>query len=111
VEEATKHGDILQARVPDDYKSLPLKVLSVYQWIHDEWGNRSDFYTFTDYDCVLNLTRIYDFLTSNKEQSINDKKIYCGYQLDAVCVPAGYDFSVLFFHLIKPSTIHRNIDT
>ena len=95
-EEGRKYGDILQARVPDDYKGLPLKVLSAYQWIRDEWGDRSDFYSFTDDDCVLNLPRIYDYLTSNREQFINDKKIYCGYQFDAVSVPAGYDFSILF---------------
>jgi len=86
-DESVKYGDILQAHVPDDYRELPLKVLSAYQWIYEEWGNRSDFYTFTDDDCVLNLPRVYDYLTSNRETFINEKKIYCGFQFDAVNVP------------------------
>jgi len=94
-DESSKYGDILQARVSDNYKNLPEKVLSAYQWIYEEWGNRSDFYTFTDDDCILNLPRIYDYLTSNRETFINDKKIYCGFQFDTVNIPRRFDFHVL----------------
>ena len=77
--ESSAHGDIIQADVSDLYEHLPVKVLSGYQWLCYEWGNRSDFFAFTDDDCAVNIPITYDFLVSNREEYIANHVIYCGY--------------------------------
>jgi len=86
--ENSRYNDLLQARVSDDYRTLPAKVLSAYQWFYWEWRNRSDFYSFTDDDYFLNLPRIFDCLTSNREDFIKNKTILCGFTFNAFGTPA-----------------------
>ena len=89
-DENHKYGDLLQPRVSDDYRTWPVKVLSAYQWLYWEWGNRSDFVSFTDDDFILNLPKIFDYLTSNKKKFIEDKIILCGFQYDAIAFPGRW---------------------
>lgn len=60
--ESRDHGDILQIDVSEGYRNLPSKVLSAMQWLISKSSDiASDFYTFTDDDCVMNIAWIADF--------------------------------------------------
>ncbi|XP_039262212.2 uncharacterized protein LOC120338300 [Styela clava] len=56
------NGDMLQTGTPEGYINLPSKVLSAMQWLISKSSQiSSDFYTFTDDDCVMNIANIVDF--------------------------------------------------
>ncbi|XP_076825511.1 uncharacterized protein LOC143470769 [Clavelina lepadiformis] len=79
LEENDKHHDILQANISDGYKFLPDKVLSAYQWLYYEAGNISNFYGFTDDDCLIKMLDIYKYFKVNRNSLLAKNTVYCGY--------------------------------
>ncbi|XP_004226631.4 acetylgalactosaminyl-O-glycosyl-glycoprotein beta-1,3-N-acetylglucosaminyltransferase-like [Ciona intestinalis] len=70
-------GDILQCDLLDEYKALPLKVLSSFRWLL-EGHMTSSYYTVTDDDCVMNLMNINTFFHVERYDDV----IYCGFIFD-----------------------------
>nr|XP_002120701.1 uncharacterized protein LOC100181857 [Ciona intestinalis] len=100
--ENDEHGDILQFEGPDDYKNMPIKVLTAMQWASANLP-KDYIYASSDDDFVVNFVNIIDFIRkqvnlqmynnrgSKTQQSVSAIReslpIYCVYYLDRIKGP------------------------
>jgi len=62
-------------------------VLAGYQWVYYNLGNKSDFYAFTDDDCLINMALTFDYFWSNRVKFKSDPSVHCGFKYNKFEMP------------------------
>jgi len=81
--ESNCFGDILQTNLSDTFHNLTFKTLSAFKWISTQFQRKSDFYVFSDDDCVINVRNTLNFLVTTIPIGSSEKQVmYCGFMYE-----------------------------
>jgi len=92
------HGDILQCNYTDNYKALPIKVISSLNWLNTQIGSKNleaDWVTVTDDDCFIDVYKVFNTFY-NLKVSENENKMFCGFLINKGFSPHRYRSSKWF---------------
>jgi len=98
------HGDILQCNYTDNYKALPIKVISSLNWLNTQIGSKNleaDWVTVTDDDCFIDVYKVFNTFY-NLNVSENENKIFCGLWVNKGFSPHKYKSSA-WKHVVPKS--------
>lgn len=86
------YGDILQCKYTDNYKALPIKVISSLNWLNSQIGSKElevDWITVTDDDCFIDVYKVFNTFYNLKVNE-NENKIFCGFLVNKGFSPHRY---------------------